>query len=134
MKTKRVVVFGTGTGAERVLRVMTRNYEILAFADNNSSRQGTLFHGKPVIPPTAIKDRAPDAVVVASSFFDEIGEQLVGLGIAEENIERVLPDLLMGAPGLDATHLRPLLAKLGLAALALYGAIRLVRDLIAALS
>ncbi len=78
-----IVIFGTGTGAERAWQAAAARSDInvIAFADNNPAKQGTRFHDRPVVAPAAIADLQYDFVVLASMYAPEIERQLLGLGL-----------------------------------------------------
>jgi hypothetical protein len=86
---KRVYIFGTGSFALRRLKQYRREYEIVAFLDNNVLKQGKLFEGLPVQSPVDSDWSAIDAVVIASSQFESIFAQLLSTGLPAEKL--VLP-------------------------------------------
>ena len=84
---KNVVVFGTGRHYENHERLMDKEWNIVAFADNNIDKQGKSFRGKPVINPNELmKTDQYDYIVVASVAKDEIIRQILGMQIAIEKI------------------------------------------------
>lgn len=87
----RLLIWGTGGQAEKILGQFPHDtHEIIAFVDSNSARQGSPFHGKPVLGPEAAAKLAPgqdyDQLAIASAFYAEIRQQALGLGILAERI------------------------------------------------
>jgi tRNA (mo5U34)-methyltransferase len=88
---QRLMIWGTGGQAEKILGHFPHDtHEIIAFVDNDPARQGSQFHGKPVISPEAMAAFSPgadyDQVAIASAFFAEIRQQALGLGIPAERV------------------------------------------------
>ena len=89
---KRIVIFGTGEGARRAWyqaadRVDT---EVVAFADNDARKHGTLFFERPVWSARQLaKERSWDLVWLASQWHAEIRNGLVELGIPTERMVAV---------------------------------------------
>lgn len=84
---KNVIVFGTGRHYENHEHLMDKEWNIVAFADNNIEKQGKNFRGKPVITPNElIKTDQYDYVIVASVAKDEIIKQILSMQIAREKI------------------------------------------------
>ncbi|MDE5779181.1 MAG: glycosyltransferase [Lachnospiraceae bacterium] len=77
---EKVILFGTGTGAKKVIRSMNNDAEILAFADNDLEKVGQMFHGKPVILPQDIHKFDYDKIVICSIAYDAIKKQLEEMG------------------------------------------------------
>jgi lipopolysaccharide cholinephosphotransferase len=87
---KRIVIFGTGGNAERVVNAGGDIYDIVAFLDNNPVRQGTHFHQRPVLAPDALPGLDYEEIVIASMWHDEIRNQLIEQhGIAPGRIRRM---------------------------------------------
>jgi SAM-dependent methyltransferase len=108
---KRLLIWGTGTRAEKALISFPhQRYDIIAFIDNSSERHGK-FHGKPVISAEAALEISHDHVLIASSSHVEISEQAIALGFDKS---RILPagyiDFLQYAEKVDTQQLE-LLSK-----------------------
>jgi len=87
---KRLLIWGTGGQAEKVLAQFPHaTHEVVVFVDNNPARPDQ-FHGKPVLEPAAAARLAAgrdyDQVAIASAFHVEIREQALSLGIPAERI------------------------------------------------
>ena len=73
---KKIILFGTGGLSENVLLQMDKKeYEVVEVWDNNSKKWGTEFTGIKIVKPHADCGDI-DKIVIASSFYDEIFEQL----------------------------------------------------------
>lgn len=55
-------------------------YEIIAFCDNNQDKIGKSYHGIPVVSVNDLWNYQ-EKIIICTSFYQQIGEQLVGLGI-----------------------------------------------------
>lgn len=78
MGKEKVVVFGTGRASEHfVLADFNKElFELVAFADNDEKKQGTVFLGKKVLAPSQLHNYAFDSIIIASNFYDEISDGL----------------------------------------------------------
>lgn len=91
---KRILVWGTGnfieTYAAEIKTVFDKkDYELIAFVDNNPEKIGTSIMGKNVICPTNVKDLQFDEIVIATAKFsyNVIKKQILDeLCISEESI------------------------------------------------
>jgi hypothetical protein len=83
-----VIIFGTGSSAERAWQAMRNLAEVrvAAFSDNNPERLRLPFHNLPAIAPGELSQHRWDFVLVASQWADEIAAQLRGLGVAESRL------------------------------------------------
>jgi|SaaInlStandDraft_2_1057019.scaffolds.fasta_scaffold123693_2 hypothetical protein len=97
MKLK-VIIFGTGNGANRIYGPHAKKYEVLAFADNSAQKQGTHFLEIPVINPSQITSLAYDKIIIASQFSDSIFIQLIEYGLNPDKIEILPMEQLLGTP------------------------------------
>ena len=95
---KRIIIFGTGNGANRIYGPHAKKYEVLAFADNSEQKQGTYFLEIPVINPSQITSLAYDKIIIASQFSDSIFIQLIEYGVNPDNIEILPMEQLLGTP------------------------------------
>jgi FlaA1/EpsC-like NDP-sugar epimerase len=130
VRMEKIVIFGASLGGERGLRSLPRGQQAVAFCDNSKAKHGTQFHGLPVIAPEAIRDTPHDRVLIASSYYEQIFDQLVALGLPAERIDVLEAHLLEGKPD-PAPRATRLIAGLVIAAsiigaLALYGLYHLI--------
>ncbi len=84
----KVIVWGTGTLAAKLWnRVPSLDMEIVAFADNDKTKQESNFRGIKVVAPEMLQEMSYDIIIICSHFWEEIWGQLVhGLHIEEEKI------------------------------------------------
>jgi ubiquinone/menaquinone biosynthesis C-methylase UbiE len=83
LKEKKIVCFGTGSSAKRILEQLP--LPVAYFVDNDRQKWGSLFARALIRSPQELaaenKDRL--AIIVASQYFAEIGEQLSNMGFNE---------------------------------------------------
>ncbi|MBK1878233.1 nucleoside-diphosphate sugar epimerase/dehydratase [Pelagicoccus mobilis] len=91
----RTLLFGASIGGKNVFKKMRRSHDIVAFIDNDRNKQGTSFLGKPIISPNDIRKEKYDKIMIASSYHEEIFEQLVDLDADLTKIEIAEPNLLI---------------------------------------
>jgi O-methyltransferase len=82
----RILIFGTGSGLGDLLSILPPEVEVVGLLDNNTRKQGTLVHDKPVYAPQAIGDLKFDRIVVSPREGAAIRNQLVDLGVQREKI------------------------------------------------
>lgn len=85
---KKVIVFGTGTGAKKVKGILeSMQYKILFYVDNNSNKWGTIIDGLVVRSPEDILEtKCEYDIVIASVYFKEIETQLIDMGVHQKKI------------------------------------------------
>lgn len=81
---QQILIFGTGSVAEVLVKEISENVEILAFINSNLNIQE--FHGYKVISPEKIDIYEYDYIIVASGYYMEIEKRLLSLGIEKEKI------------------------------------------------
>ena len=88
---KKIILFGTGERSENVLlQIDKTQYEVVEFWDNNNQKWNTQFAGKVVRKPHEDCEDI-DKIVIASSFYEEIFNQLTKeLGICPDKIANYL--------------------------------------------
>jgi len=79
----KLVIFGTGKAAESALSYI--DVPVSYCVDNNQSRWGTSFYNLDVYPPKKLLEEDHDQIyiIVASSYYLEIAEQLRSMGFLE---------------------------------------------------
>lgn len=111
--TEQVIVFGASTSGQRALERLCEDpaVEVVAFADNAASRQGTTFLGRPIIAPADLLNRDFDRIVVASHAWRQIVPQLRSLGVPTGRVElfRLSADVFAPVPSAVPTRPRLLL-------------------------
>ena len=85
---KKLVLFGTGSGARNIMfNLLAQNINVAYASDNNDKRWGENFFGVKINPPEQIrKDRDDVNVLIASSWGEEIKEQLLSYGLDENQL------------------------------------------------
>lgn len=75
-KKQKIIIFGTGSGAIKFIKLIKNTHKIVCFMDNDIKKQGKNLNGVPIYHPNKIIDFPNLSVVVASEFYDEIYAQL----------------------------------------------------------
>lgn len=83
---KNVAIFGTGSYMTSKVKAIREKFNIMCFADNDSSKWGAKIHGIDIINPKELKNYQWDNIIIASSYFFEISKQLVNMGIDNTDI------------------------------------------------
>lgn len=79
---ERAIIFGCGYRGKRYFDKLNLDFDVVAFADNNRALWGGELFGKPIIPPSEIRDwGAPAVFVCAKDGGIEIAKQLEAMGI-----------------------------------------------------
>lgn len=80
----KLIVFGTGNHAERIVGNLP--FEVAYFVDNDERKYRTIFLDKLVNKPSSILSENKDniAVIIASMYTKEIGNQLKKLGFEKD--------------------------------------------------
>ncbi len=84
----RYIVFGTGgVGIECKELLVRKGKDVIAFADNDSSKHGTVISGLKVYSPSKIKELDPDMVAIGMyKAAASVKRQLLELGIPDNKI------------------------------------------------
>jgi lipopolysaccharide cholinephosphotransferase len=84
---QKAIIFGTGNAGRLFRERYGHRYDLIALSDNNPSTWGTWVDGLEVIEPRAIQEQTFDCIIVASTWFKEIKEQLESvIGITADRI------------------------------------------------
>lgn len=78
---KECIIFGTGSFGKKGYYKLCNDFHILAYSDNNPNTWGSTVNGKDVIKPDMIPQDDNVAVVICSTYFDEINRQLKEMGV-----------------------------------------------------
>lgn len=73
----KIILFGAGDGGLRVHYMLSQQFEVIAFADNDSSKQGKTFLSKPIIAPEEIVQFEYDLIVIANIHGKAVYQQLI---------------------------------------------------------
>lgn len=84
----QLIWFGTGKNAKRCHEIfkLLKNYEIIGVFDSNCEKWGEQFEGHTIQSPVGILSLQYDKILVASTFFEEIKENLDKLGIDADKL------------------------------------------------
>lgn len=91
---RTIVIFGAGLGGRRAAENLTVSDRVIAFVDNDVSKQRQGFCGRPVLPPYELKRLEYDIVLVASCYATEIVRQLMDIGVPLDQVEVVEETIL----------------------------------------
>jgi SAM-dependent methyltransferase len=83
-----ILVWGVGTHTSRLMATSRlAEADIVAFVESNSRYHGKTLHGRPIVPPEALRER-PEPVLISSRVFQqEIADQIrTGLACPNELI------------------------------------------------
>lgn len=78
---KNIVLFGASKLGMLAYHILKDSYNILYYCDNDSEKWGKRVSGVEVISPTQLKKLTNIDVIITSSYYCEIGDQLQNLGI-----------------------------------------------------
>lgn len=104
LKMESIIIFGASTAGRACYVLLKDRFKIKFFCDNNEKLVGQSIEGIKIISPDVLKsiEDQYDRIVIASSFYNEIREQLSELGITkpvhrmEINIQNAPPVLNYG--------------------------------------
>ncbi|RNB61470.1 methyltransferase [Brevibacillus gelatini] len=83
----KLLLFGTGSICKEFLSTVDfEKVSILAYVDNNEKIQGNLIDNIKVIPPVDIIHYDFDYIIITSTYYDDIYNQLINLGVNKDKI------------------------------------------------
>lgn len=82
----KITIFGTGSGADKIINSLKEDIEVIVFVDNNIEKHNTIYKGKKVINPVEINEYSYDAIVIGSQYNFEIKKQLIKMEIDKNKI------------------------------------------------
>lgn len=82
LNDKQIYIFGTGQ-YQQFVETHLSGLHISGYLDNAAQKQGGLHNGKPILNPNVVKHWNFDttAILIASSYYHDIAEQLQKLGL-----------------------------------------------------
>lgn len=82
---KRVIVFGCGNFGKAAYFKLKKDFEIIAYTDNNATMWGNAFCGIEIIPPDRILElyNSETVILIAAVRYQEIYQQLTEVGISK---------------------------------------------------
>jgi SAM-dependent methyltransferase len=82
-----IVVWGVGTHTTRLMATSSlAQANIAAFIESNARYHGKTLNGRPILAPSALKDRAEPVLISSRVFQKEIADQIRALGCSNELI------------------------------------------------
>lgn len=82
----KIIIFGTGLFWENRKKYIIGNSDIVCFIDNSKEKKNTYIDGIKVCSPEMICEYEYDYILIMSSYFKEMKEQLIGLGVENAKI------------------------------------------------
>lgn len=86
MKKQRIVLFGAGGNAKSAVKLLCYDYDIIAFVDNDSTKEGKSIEGVRVYEPSRLLKQDFDLLCITSQYVLEIRKQAIELGVTSEKI------------------------------------------------
>ncbi len=94
---KKILVFGTGGAAQKLMENGGDIYDITGFLDNDKKKHGQLFHGRRIYPPAEIQHLEYEQIIIASMWFSDIKAQLMEQFGIPETMIRAIPKIFTSA-------------------------------------
>ena len=74
---RRILVWGVGTHTSRLMATSRlADADIAAFIESNARYHGKTLHGRPILPPSALKERTEPVLISSRVFQQEIADQI----------------------------------------------------------
>lgn len=83
---KKIVIFGTGAAGRAIYRAIKDDFNVVAFIDNSTAKQGSKFDGVDICSVENLVNLDYDSVYLGGIWADEMEAQLRTLGIDESCI------------------------------------------------
>lgn len=82
---EKVLVFGASNFARQMFNIICNKYDILYFLDNDNTKWGKKFNNITIIEPNELtkKELRSFKIIICSSFYMEICNQLIELGLID---------------------------------------------------
>jgi hypothetical protein len=81
-----IVIFGTGSAAEKLSESLNDNVNVVCYMDNNKLKWGNKFNKKLVVNPSEIYNINYDYIIIASQFNSDIFMQLIRCNVPTNKI------------------------------------------------
>ncbi|WP_342350346.1 hypothetical protein [Clostridium neonatale] len=78
-----VYLFGASLLGEKALKNLQDKYKIIAFLDNDSNKWNKRIKGVEVLNPNYIRNKSSVIVIITSSYYLQIVEQLKKIGVED---------------------------------------------------
>lgn len=83
---KNIILFGASSSGQAAFMLLKNEFNIICFCDNDPGKWGGKLSGIKIIPPSQLRENPDSKVVITSSFYEEISNLLVGMGIYDFEI------------------------------------------------
>ena len=83
----KIIIFGTGSYVERLIKILNKDVEIVAVSDNDSTKWGTIWHNIAVVPPEKLDEYNFEYILIASMYREKIKEQLLDMGLSKDRVK-----------------------------------------------
>lgn len=90
---QKVIIFGASQKGNIAFDMLSKDYDVIGFADNNKSKWGKKFCGKDIIAPEALLDEDNTLIIIASQYYVEIHRQLINMGICDSKVFFYMGDI-----------------------------------------
>ncbi len=91
MKPK-CIIFGASKTGKSAYRLLQKEYEIIGFSDNDSSKWGKEFCGVNIYPPKDLLKVFGAEIIIASVWYFAISQQLYNIGIENTKVFFLIGD------------------------------------------
>lgn len=91
MKPK-CIIFGASKTGKSAYRLLQKEYEIIGFSDNDSSKWGKEFCGVNIYPPEDLLKTDAAEIIIASVWYSNIYQQLHAIGIENTKVFFLIGD------------------------------------------
>jgi hypothetical protein len=75
-KKQNTIIFGAGGAGRAAFQNLNRDYQIIAFTDNDQDKVGEMVCGIPIVSPSLLSSIAFDKIFIASEYYEQISQQL----------------------------------------------------------
>ena len=73
---KKIIIFGTGEFGNNIYKMYKDNHDVIYFADNDKKKHNKFVDGIEIVSAQNLKNLNYDEIVIASTYADEIYQQL----------------------------------------------------------
>jgi len=87
---KKAVIYGAGNIYKYMKKQVKSEYDIIAFLDDDRNRWNTYFDGIKIYPPQQIKQIDYDVVLVATTKYETVLNNLLNLNVKKEKIKKMM--------------------------------------------
>lgn len=99
LSRKKCIIFGASKGGVYACDLLSKDYEVIGFSDNNKSKWGTKFCEKEIFAPSWLINYSDCEIIIASVYYAAIYWQLLEMGLKEVSIFYRMKGADSGNPG-----------------------------------